>query len=238
MKCPNCGMDIVIATHLCPHCGYAHDFDGSIEPRRDIPEPWEISPERSRKKRERRERAASAWARSRAGRGAPDEGPSPVREADGSEEKSPAKGAGGLLHRFAMLTIAAAAVLLIFGAMLNFTGAYCDMASGYSSEHVYSRLPELRSLDKLLGAAYALCALACFSALSGLRMRRRSGVKAFYFAAGLFAAANLAYDAAVSVIYGLGPQLLLGDIAWLVPLGVYVALMALHFRRSAASYSW
>ena len=43
MKCPNCGMDIVIATHLCPHCGYAHDFDGAIEPRRDLPEPWDLS---------------------------------------------------------------------------------------------------------------------------------------------------------------------------------------------------
>ena len=70
MKCPNCGMDIVIATHLCPHCGYAHDFDGSIEPRREIPEPWEITPEKSRKRREKRERAASTWARSRAGSGA------------------------------------------------------------------------------------------------------------------------------------------------------------------------
>ena len=48
MRCPNCGMDIVIATHLCPHCGYAHDFDGAIEKRRDIPEPWELTPDRAR----------------------------------------------------------------------------------------------------------------------------------------------------------------------------------------------
>ena len=44
MKCPNCGMDIVIATHLCPHCGYAYDFDGTIETRHDIPEPWDLTP--------------------------------------------------------------------------------------------------------------------------------------------------------------------------------------------------
>ena len=51
MRCPNCGMDIVIATHLCPHCGYEHDFDGAIEKRRDIPEPWELTPGRAWKRR-------------------------------------------------------------------------------------------------------------------------------------------------------------------------------------------
>ena len=57
MKCPNCGMDIVIATHLCPHCGYAHDFDGAIEPRRDLPEPWDLTPDTTRR-RDRHEREA------------------------------------------------------------------------------------------------------------------------------------------------------------------------------------
>ena len=32
MKCPNCGLEVVIATDMCPQCGYRHDFDGSILP--------------------------------------------------------------------------------------------------------------------------------------------------------------------------------------------------------------
>ena len=30
MKCPNCGMDIVIATHLCPHCGFTEGLRGLL----------------------------------------------------------------------------------------------------------------------------------------------------------------------------------------------------------------
>ena len=67
MKCPNCGMDIVIATHLCPHCGYAHDFDGAIEPRRDLPEPWDLTPDTTRR-RDRHEREARFRAARREGR--------------------------------------------------------------------------------------------------------------------------------------------------------------------------
>ena len=58
MRCPNCGMDIVIATHLCPHCGYAHDFHGRIEPRRDLPDPCQITPQRASERPENRQRAA------------------------------------------------------------------------------------------------------------------------------------------------------------------------------------
>lgn len=40
VKCPNCGQEVVIATDLCPWCGYNYDFDGSISPRQE-PEPRE-----------------------------------------------------------------------------------------------------------------------------------------------------------------------------------------------------
>lgn len=30
MKCPQCGNEVVIATDLCPWCGYKYAFDGSI----------------------------------------------------------------------------------------------------------------------------------------------------------------------------------------------------------------
>lgn len=40
MKCPNCGQEVVIATDLCPWCGYNYDFDGTITPRQE-PEPRE-----------------------------------------------------------------------------------------------------------------------------------------------------------------------------------------------------
>ena len=74
MKCPNCGMDIVIATHLCPHCGYAHDFDGAIEPRCDLPEPWDLTPDTTRR-RDRHEPARSAHGRNRQRHGKPQQLP-------------------------------------------------------------------------------------------------------------------------------------------------------------------
>lgn len=33
MKCPNCGKEVVIATDLCPWCGYEYNFDGAIPPK-------------------------------------------------------------------------------------------------------------------------------------------------------------------------------------------------------------
>ena len=144
MKCPNCGMDIVIATHLCPHCGYAHDFDGSIEPRREIPEPWEITPEKSRKRREKRERAASTWARSRAGRGAQEAAyvrDDRVREQDavkhGSADEDVPERLWAFTRNLVLASLILCAALLFAASAFYLTGAYFELDGRYTSSYAY-----------------------------------------------------------------------------------------------------
>ena len=157
MKCPNCGMDIVIATHLCPHCGYAHDFDGSIEPRREIPEPWEITQEKSRKRREKRERAASTWARSRAGRGAQEAAyvrDDRVREQDavkhGSADEDVPERLWTFTRNLVLASLILCAALLFAASAFYLTGAYFELDGRYTSSYAYWMLPELRLLDTIL----------------------------------------------------------------------------------------
>ena len=68
MKCPQCGNEVVIATDLCPWCGYKYAFDGSIE--RQEPAVYdgdEDSPRRRHKAGTPRERAAGGAVRTELG---------------------------------------------------------------------------------------------------------------------------------------------------------------------------
>ncbi len=64
MKCPNCGTEVVIATDLCPWCGYKYSFDGEIPPKEPVYEPGE-APRRARRGRARGESsdAGERWTR-------------------------------------------------------------------------------------------------------------------------------------------------------------------------------
>ena len=234
MRCPNCGMDIVIATHLCPHCGYAHDFDGRIEPRHDLPEPWEITPERARKRREKRERAAAAWARGRAGK---KPGVTEARET-GREVRQAGEGTGafaGAMHTFSLLSIGVMMVLLFGSALLLYSGYYYDLTSGVSSDYVYSRLPSLRSTDQLLCVGYGLAGLFALSSLLKLSKREGTAVRAFHIAALLYAAASLIYGLLVMIDFKTTQPLVEAAVR-LIPFAAYVGILTLHFKRSAAMY--
>lgn len=68
MKCPQCGNEVVIATDLCPWCGYKYAFDGSIE--RQEPAVYdgdEDSPRRRHKAGTPRERAVGGAVRTELG---------------------------------------------------------------------------------------------------------------------------------------------------------------------------
>lgn len=235
MRCPNCGMDIVIATHLCPHCGYAHDFDGRIEPRRDLPEPWEITPERARKRREKRERAAAAWARGRAGK---KPAARPEARVERREAQQPGAGGGafaGAMHTFSLLSIGVMTALLFGSALLLYSGYYYDLTSGVSSDYVYSRLPSLRSTDQLLCVGYGLAGLFALSSLLKLSKREGTAVRAFHIAALLYAAASLAYGLLVMIDFKTTQPLVEAAVR-LIPFAAYVGILTLHFKRSAAMY--
>ena len=213
MKCPNCGMDIVIATHLCPHCGYAHDFDGSIEPRREIPEPWEITPEKSRKRREKRERAASTWARSRAGRGAQEAAyvrDDRVREQDavkhGSADEDVPERLWAFTRNLVLASLILCAALLFAASAFYLTGAYFELDGRYTSSYAYWMLPELRLLDTIFGAACIPIALTVITAFAQLRRGKRSGRGMLVFAAVFFCIVRFAYDVALTAAFDLGSE--------------------------------
>ncbi len=236
MRCPNCGMDIVIATHLCPHCGYAHEFDGRIETRRDIPEPWEITPGKAKKRRERRERAAEAWASSRAGKREKPENASAVREPRREAQQAGAGSFARAMHSFSLLSIGVMMVLLFGSALLLYSGSYYMLTSGVSADYVYSQLPSLRSADQLLCVCYGFAGLFALSSLLKLRKRESGGTRGFYIAAGIYAAASLLYGVFVLLDFKTADQLVEAAMR-LIPFAVYVGVLTVHFRRNAGMYA-
>ena len=185
MKCPNCGMDIVIATHLCPHCGYAHDFDGAIEPRRDLPEPWDLTPDTTRR-RDRHEREARFRAARREGRARRDalrrEAGVYVRDERVNQARESRSRDGEKVGRIWVVTrnlvlasLALCALLLLGAAAFYVTGAYFELDGRYTGSYAYWVLPELRYLDTVFGAACAVTALVVVAALAALRRGKRAG---------------------------------------------------------------
>ena len=145
MKCPNCGMDIVIATHLCPHCGYAHDFDGAIEPRRDLPEPWDLTPDttrrRDRHEREARFRAARREDRARrdalrqeAGVYVRDERVNQARESRSRDGENVGR-IWVVTRNLVLASLALCALLLLGAAAFYVTGAYFELDGRYTGSY-------------------------------------------------------------------------------------------------------
>lgn len=244
MKCPNCGMDIVIATHLCPHCGYAHDFDGAIEPRRDLPEPWDLTPDTTRRcdrhEREARFRAARREDRARrdalrreAGVYVRDER---VREARESRSRDGEKvGRIWVVTRNLVLASLALCALLLLGAAAFYvTGAYFELDGRYTGSYAYWVLPELRYLDTVFGAACAVTALVVVAALAALRRGKRAGSGLVIFAAVLFGVARFAYAVALTAAFDLGSGLLASSGDWFIPLVLYVVFVQLIIRKNPA----
>lgn len=244
MKCPNCGMDIVIATHLCPHCGYEYDFDGAIEPRRDIPEPWDLTPDatrrRDRHKREahfrsvrREEKARRDALRQEAGVYVRDER---VREAGGSRSRDEdAAGRVSVLARNIVLaSLALCALLLLAAAALYLTGAYFVLDGRYDPGYAYWVLPELRFLDMVFGAACAVMALIVVAALAALRRGKPSGKGLVIFAAVLFCIVRFAYAVALTAAFDLGSELLTSIGDWFIPVVLYVVVVMIIVRKNPA----
>ena len=249
MKCPNCGMDIVIATHLCPHCGYEYDFDGVIEPRRDIPEPWDLTPDATRRldraRREahfrsvrREEKARRNALREEAGVYVRD---NRVREAAGRGSGSRGADSGeriwALARNLVLASLVVCAVLLFAAAALYVTGAYFELDGRYTGSYAYWVLPELRFLDTVFGAACAVIALIVVAALTALRRSRRSGIGLFVFAAVLFVILCFAYAIALTAVFHLSPEFLASVGDWLIPVVLYVVLVLLIIRKNPAFYS-
>ena len=208
MKCPNCGMDIVIATHLCPHCGYAHDFDGAIEPRRDA-------------------------LRQEAGVYVRDERVNQARESRSRDGENVGR-IWVVTRNLVLASLALCALLLLGAAAFYVTGAYFELDGRYTGSYAYWVLPELRFLDTVFGAACAVTALVVVAALAALRRGKRAGSGLVIFAAVLFGIARFAYAVALTAAFDLGSGLLASSGDWFIPLVLYVVFVQLIIRKNPA----
>lgn len=242
MKCPNCGMDIVIATHLCPHCGYEYDFDGAIEPRRDIPEPWDLTPDATRRhdrhKREahfrsvrREEKARRDALRQEAGVYVRDDRVNQARESRSRDEDSSER-IWVFTRKLVLASLVLCAVLLFAAAALYVTGAYFELDGRYTSSYAYWALPELRFLDTVFGAACAVTALIVVAALAALRRGKPSGKGLIIFAAVLFCIVRFAYAVALTAAFDLDSEFLTSIGGWLAPIVLYVVIVLIIIRKN------
>ena len=244
MKCPNCGMDIVIATHLCPHCGYEHDYDGAIEPRRDIPEPWDLTSDSTRRRdqREREVRIRAARSEEKARREAlreaggvyvRDERVSEARDSSSRDEDAGER-IWGFTRTLVLASLVICAVLLFAAAAFYITGAYFELDGRYTSSYAYMVLPELRFFDMVFGAACAVIGLIVVAAFAAFKRGKRSGSGLLVFAAVLFCIARFAYAVALTAAFDLGSEYLLSVGDWLIPIVLYLVVVLLIVRKNPA----
>lgn len=164
MKCPSCGQEVVIATDLCPYCGYRHDFDGSISPKPEYREPgedrWvEAGVFRRRRERGRRREEARAEAEAEAhvnpGRG------------DERVETDPGAQSSALGMRWYNFVVSV---------LLPLTGVFYlfSSISALAGTYIYARSTEL-----IQGAVYLVFGVLAFAAMKKLKNRERSGVRLY-----------------------------------------------------------
>ena len=91
MKCPSCGKEVVIATDLCPWCGYKYSFDGSIPPKEPVYEPGEEE-QREDRRRDRGDTASERWTRAGSFTGSGQEGRRERRVRDEPRADTAARG--------------------------------------------------------------------------------------------------------------------------------------------------
>ena len=238
MKCPSCGREVVIATDLCPWCGYRYEFDGSIE--RSTPPAGEESDPAVEHER-RRWRLHRARGTKRAG--APgrdwteagvfrDGGGSPAREKGrpsargGAGRPASAAAEGGWCGALIRVILPLLAALCLFR-------AFRELAFALPLLEYYGYY------DPAFGAAYASAArgIACvlssvlaIAARSRLAAGSRMGV-ALACAAALLPAAAGVGAAVYTTLSTRHAESLLGPELELVAAIVFSAVNAAYFRR-------
>lgn len=206
MKCPQCGNEVVIATDLCPWCGYRHDFDGSIERSgpvyEDVAE--DTRRDRRRKVKEPRERAAGGAVRTELG----------MR-----------------WYRFVVsLILPLTGVAYIASALSALGGLYTDIVY-YGGILVFA--PHVLVIRFAMVVIYIVFGVLAFAAARSLQRRAKSGISVYMSVILVPAVAELGFGIMTYYMYLITLDNFVSVIERFAVAVVYAALMAVYFRRRA-----
>lgn len=237
MKCPNCGLEVVIATDLCPWCGYKYSFDGSIPPKEPVYEPGE-EPSHVRRRREREHEESEHWTRA-----------GTFTEADARERKEqaerfsrakkpvrpPRAQASGLgtawLNALSSAVIPVNFLIYLYTGVTALTGLTGSLDGWY-----YSIFSWVAPAAAVRGLVYTACAILIMLSSRMLKERRWLGVVIYLSAVLVPAVVNLVYQVLFmtyfSYYYDLA-ALVLGFTATVI----YAALNSVYFKRRREMFS-
>lgn len=206
MKCPQCGNEVVIATDLCPWCGYRHNFDGSIERSGPVYEDAaeDTRSNRRRKVKEPRERAAGGAVRAELG----------MR-----------------WYRFVVSFILPLTGVAYIGSALSALGAlYTDFVY-YGGILVFAL--HVLVIRFAMVVIYMVFGVLAFVAARSLQRRAKSGISVYMSVILVPALAELVFG---TVTYGMELLTFddfFSVIVKFVAMAVYALLTAIYFRRRA-----
>ena len=178
MKCPNCNREVVIATDLCPWCGYRYSFDGSPAPKEPVYDPGEEPGRRWRAQRgEDNSDARERWTRAGVYGGE-------VRREAGRERS----GERGMRWHNAVLRW----VLYLTGIYYLYRGVSGIMASigGYS---LFMSASTLEIASIVSTCVYGFFGIFAFAARTRLARMERTGVYMYLAVILVPACVNLMY---------------------------------------------
>ncbi len=231
MKCPNCGLEVVIATDSCPQCGYRCEFDGSILPGAG-PRAWEEEEAPPRRRERRAKRDEARWTEAGVFKDAAKGGPG-RKKAKAAAGARPRAEAGMRWYNVVELALLPILCVLLF---VRGVGSVFDSARAISSALRSPALPHMPM--PLLGAWLALgIAEIGFGAWTlkakrDMKELRRSGWRAFLAILAISSALRMAFDALWLAAYiGLEPLLIFRSAMNYACVLIFCALNAAYFIR-------
>ena len=214
---------------LPPHCGYEHDFDGAIEKRRDILEPWELTPGRAWKAPPK-----ARARRLRLGREPRRAEKVPEREFAVRESSARRSDSGRRSCTCSAWSASASLACCSSAPPCCSTPAFTTTLSAPAPQNTYiTSCPSCENLDQLLCIGLGISGLFASpppESFSKKTLRPR----AFYVAAALFAESA---SSTTSSLWWIGAtDQFGGTLSGLIAFAIYVGIVALHFRLNRRLY--
>ena len=242
MKCPNCGLEVVIATDLCPQCGYRYDFDGSILPKSEPTARESGERHEGRSRRERRGEAGGAdrWTaagvfKDAAGKYGDYRQEDFARQpsAEQARHHNEASREPGMKW-YNAVNLAILPIMCVLYLTRGISRIY-DGAKGlvYNYGQYYEYMPPWLNILKICTAVvFIICAVMAVKAMKDMKAMRRSGPQLYLGALALATAAEYVYDIAWYYVL-LGPYVLgyYSVMPSIIGVIIFFVLNILYFRK-------
>ena len=231
MKCPNCGLEVVIATDMCPQCGYSYNFDGSILPPAEEPQPRESGAEEkvgAFRKRSHRDDAGERWTRAGvySGRSTSE---STARENDAQTTVT----LGMAWYGFILRLLPIVAIVCLYRGVMGASTAISELASpGF----LYIIAPWLGILAFIDAFAYLLAGGLALASISRLKAYDWRGVKMYIVLILVPSIVDAVYGIALGLYVDLQAKLVESCVQLFATI-IFVALNIRYFSRRRHMFS-